>query len=124
MKYLFFLGLLLALPGCAHSAPVVLAWTYPTWNANPGSCSATPDTLRDLGTFDIWAQRQGRTDSTLVITKTCVGREGKPDSVVVEQPEGVTLYWGFVYDTSSNRSCKSNVTSKLVTSVPTPATFK
>lgn len=109
--------------GCAIAAPVTLTWTYPRFNASaPGSCTpSAADTLKDLARVVIWAQQSGRTDSTLVLDRSAVGREATPDSVVVQQQEGTFFYWTYLFDLVSNRSCRSNTASKTIVLPPAPA---
>jgi len=122
--FVLILILLAFLTGCAHSAPVTLTWTHPIFTTTPGMCTILPDTLKNLAYSELWAQRQGRSDSTLVITKTCIGKEGKPDSVTVDQPEGVSIYWVYEVSTLGNKGCKSNVASKTIILSPGAAVLK
>lgn len=109
--------------GCAIAAPVTIAWTYPRFNASAqGSCTpSSADTLKDLARVQVWAQQQGRTDSSLVTDRSAVGREATPDSVVVQQQEGTFFYWTYIFDLVGNRACRSNTASKTVVLPPAPA---
>jgi len=113
------------LVGCSKAATISLVWNYPRFNASEsGPCIDSPDTLRDLARVEIWAQAQGRSDSTLVLSRLAIGKEAKPDSVQIQQAEGVTFYWYFLFDLIGNRSCASNVASKKVVQPPAPGTLR
>lgn len=125
MRTILIVVLLLLFPGCAHAALVTLDGTWPLYNAVQGSCSvAAPDTCKDLSLGFVYAQVQGRSDSTLVYTAALGGLFGKPFSVSVDQSEGTTLYWAAVRDSSGNRSCKSNIVTRIVVSTPLPAALR
>jgi len=126
MKTMWILILLLLIAlGCAHAAQVTLDGTWPLYNAVPGTCSmAAPDTCKDLSLGLLYAQTQGRSDSTLVYSANLAGLFGKPFSVSVDQPEGTTIYWVAVRDSSGNRSCRSNIVTRTVIGVPLPASLR
>jgi len=122
-------GLLFAIPilsSCAAASPVQLDWTYPRFNASaPGSCTpSAADTLKDLARVQLWAQQSGRTDSSLVLDRSAIGKEALPDSATVQQQEGTFFYWTFLYDLVGNRSCRSNTASKTVVLPPAPGTMR
>ena len=124
-----FCGLLFAIPilsGCANAAPVTLAWDYPRFSVSaPGSCTpSAADTLKDLARVQLWAQQSGRTDSSLVLDRSAVGKEAQPDSATVQQQEGTFFYWAILYDILGNRSCRSNTTSKTIVLPPAPGTMR
>jgi len=124
-----FCGLLFAIPilsGCAAASPVQLNWTYPQLNAvAAGSCTpSAADTLKDLARVQLWAQQSGRTDSSLVLDRSAVGKEAQPDSAVVQQQEGTFFYWHILTDLLGNRSCRSNTASKTVVLPPAPGTMR
>ena|SRR5258705_154967 len=124
MKCLVSLAVALLFAGCASASPVTLLWTYPRFNAAPGSCSAVADTLKDLGHCEIYARRAGRSDSVLVFSKPCAGLEARADSTVIDQPKGTSDYWIYVFDLIGNPSCRSGFTTKIVTGKPLPAIFR
>jgi hypothetical protein len=113
------------LTGCAAASPVTLSWNYPRFNAiAQGSCTpSTVDSLKDLSRVQIWRQNSGQTDSTLVLDRAANGKEGQPDSTIVQQPEGTSFYWAVLFDLIGNKSCRSNLASKQVIQPPAPATM-
>jgi hypothetical protein len=111
--------------GCARAASVTLTWTNPAFNAvAPGSCVSSPDTLRDLGRVELWGQRAGQPDSSLVLSRTEAGREGRVDSLITSQAEGTVIYWAYFFDLIGNRACRSNTASKTVTQPPVAGTLQ
>ena len=117
--------LLLACFGCASSAPVQLGMTMPQWNALQGSCSeATGDTLKDLSQAYVYAQKQGASDSTLVLTLNVAGQAGQAINFTVDRPEGSWNFWAALADATGNRSCRSNIVTKAVVLAPAPATMR
>jgi hypothetical protein len=111
--------------GCAAASPVQLNWSYPRFNAVEGTpCAVSPDTLKDLARVQLWRQSTGQSDSTLVLDRGAIGKEASPDSVVVQQQEGVAFYWAVLFDNIGNRSCRSNLASRTVIQSPSPAVMK
>ena len=124
MKLLLLLvGLVLFLSGCATAASIPIHWTYPRWEAG-NLCVAGPDTLKDLGRVELYRKPAGASDSSLVLSKICLGQEGQEDSLQVNQPEGTFVYWLYAYDILGNSSCVSNFVSKTVTTVPSPPSVR
>lgn len=117
-------ALMLLAAGCAYAAPVTLVWTYPRFNALPGTCITPADTLHDLARCELYARRAGRPDSLLVLSKPCAGLENRADSTVVDQPKGGTDYWIYIFDGQGSPSCKSAVVTKFVIGKPLPAVLR
>ena len=126
MKVLYvFVALLFLLMGCAKAVPVTLLWTNPVRNAAaPGVCASGPDSCLDLSVVRLWAQRQGRTDSSLVATRAAAGQLGRADSATVDLSEAVWHFWTQASDSSGLVSCKSNVATKDLRVAPNSPTMK
>ena len=112
--------------GCAKAVTVNLDVTYPVFNTvSLTSCVATSDSCKDLARAELWVQRQGQTDSTLIVNRTLTpSRAGQPDIFQADQPEGTSFYWLYLFDLVGNRSCRSNIASKTVTQPPAAATVQ
>ena len=115
------LAALLLCIGCAHATPVTFDLTLPLYNSQPGTCAAAVgDTCKDLSQLYAWRQKQGATDSTLVLVANVAGLYGKPFSFTDDQPEGTFLYWVAAADATGNRSCMTPKVANTVVLSPAP----
>jgi hypothetical protein len=121
MKSIYVLLSALVLTSCAASAPVVIKYTNPTFNAISNSCA--PDTSRctDLKEAKLFGQMFGRVDSVLFDTNTA--RIAMPDSFRFAAQETLWTFWGIWYDSTGNPSCKLAIQHRVKTN-PLAGTFQ
>ncbi len=125
MKVVLLAAAMLAfLVGCAHAVPVDLDGTWPLYNSVPGTCAAATDTCKDLSQGFIYAQLQGRSDSTLVWQANIAGLYGRPFHATFERAEGTWFFWAATRDSSGNRACVSPLVMRILAVPPAPATLR
>lgn len=112
-------AVLLCTSGCAHATPVTVDWTYPLYNAAPGCGTAVGDTAKDLSSFVLYAQLQGRTDSILVYQESAVGKQGRPGTATFDRlTQGQWNLWARVWNAAGRSSCWSNFITRVIYTTP------
>lgn len=99
--------MLLSVAACATTS-VILTGTAPFYNASPGSCAASVDTLRDLKEIVIETRPTGTT--TWSIVKRGPAVRGAPFTFFI--PSISEALWDFAataFDSTGNGACRDTV---------------